>query len=79
MVGLLQKIAAAETAATGDAVHGQAAALRQLWALAWREAQTATFADAFRIIAAGFLIATLMVPLMRKTAPRRAAPPADAH
>ena len=62
----------------GDPVHGQAVALRQLWSLAWREAQTATFADAFRVIAVGFLVATLMVTLMRKVAPRPA-PPADAH
>jgi DHA2 family multidrug resistance protein len=78
MMGLLQRVGAAETAAAGDPVHGHAAALRQLWSLAWREAQTATFADAFRVIAVGLLIATLMVPLMRKVAPRKA-PPADAH
>ena len=73
MVGLPKRGAAAPVRS-----DGKAAALRQLWALAWREAQTATFADAFRIIAVGFVIATLMVPLMRKTAPRRA-PPVDAH
>src|SRR5262249_55359161 len=79
MVGLMQRVAAADTAMTGDPVHGQAAALRQLWSLAWREAETATFADAFRVIAAGVLLATLMVPLMRKGAPRRTPPPADAQ
>ncbi len=78
MVDMLRRFGAAATAAGGDPVHGQAAALRQLWSLAWREAQTATFADAFRVIAVGFLVATLMVSLMRKVAPRQA-PPADAH
>lgn len=47
-------------------MHGHAAALKQLWSLTWREAQTQTFADAFLVIAACFLVATLMVPLMRK-------------
>jgi DHA2 family multidrug resistance protein len=62
----------------GDAVHGQAAALKQLWSLAWREAQTQTYADAFLAMAACFVVATAMVPLMRKVAtPTR--PAADAH
>ena len=31
-----------------------------------REAQTQTYADAFLVIAVCFVIATMMVPLMRK-------------
>lgn len=62
----------------GDAVAGQTAALKQLWALAWREAQVQTFSDAFWIIFVCFVIATAMVPLMRKVAPPKA-PTADAH
>ncbi len=50
--------------------------LHALWALVWREAQTQTYADAFWCIMLCFVIATLMVPLMRKVAanaaPRRA-------
>jgi DHA2 family multidrug resistance protein len=62
----------------GDAVAGQAAALKQLWALTYREAQVQTFSDAFLIIFACFVIATAMVPLMKKVAPPKA-PTADAH
>ena len=59
-------------------VHGHVAALKELWSLAYREAQVQTFADAFLVIAAGFAIATLLVPLLRKVgAP--ATPAADAH
>jgi DHA2 family multidrug resistance protein len=79
MLALLRHASAAEAANwAGDTVHGQSAALRQLFALAWREAQTETYADAFLAIAACMAIATLMVPLMRKVAPPKA-PVADAH
>ena len=62
----------------GDPVHGHVAALKILWTLTMREAQTQTFADAFLAVYACFVIATAMVPLMRKVvAPR--APSADAH
>ncbi|QEX15343.1 multidrug resistant protein-like protein [Hypericibacter terrae] len=62
----------------GDALAGQTAAFKQLWALTWREAQVQTFSDAFWIIFVCFVIATAMVPLMRKVAPPKA-PTADAH
>ena len=76
---LLGQVGARYAAALdGDAVRGHAAALKRLYALAWREAQVLTFADAFLLIAACFVVATLMVPLMRRVAPRTA-PPADAH
>ena len=75
---LVQRVGAGYAAATGDATHGHAAALRQLWSLTWREAQVQTYADAFLLITLCFVIATAMVPLMRKVAPRQAAP-ADAH
>jgi DHA2 family multidrug resistance protein len=43
-----------------------------------REAQTLTFADAFRVILVAFIITTALVPLMRKVgAPAK--PSADAH
>jgi DHA2 family multidrug resistance protein len=62
----------------GDFIHGHAMALKQLWSLTLREAQVQTFADAFRVIAVSIVIATVMVPLLRKVAPSPA-PPADAH
>ena len=62
----------------GDAVHGQAAAIKQLWSLTYREAQVQTFADAFLAIAVCFVVATLLVPLLRKVA-APAAPVKDAH
>jgi DHA2 family multidrug resistance protein len=59
-------------------VHGHAAALKELWALTWREAQTQTYADAFLAMAACFVVATAMVPLMREVAPPKKLT-ADAH
>ncbi len=59
-------------------IEGSTAALRQLWLLTYREAQTQTFSDAFLIIMCCFIVATALVPLMHKIVPP-AAPPADAH
>ncbi len=56
----------------------QTAALRGLFSLAFREALTMTFGDAFILIMGFFVIATLMVPLMRKVLPPKG-PSADAH
>ena len=79
MVGLLQRATAHDSAALGgDLVQGHAAALKTLWSLTMREALTETFADAFLAIMVGFVIATAMVPLMRKVVAPAAAP-ADAH
>ena len=54
------------------------AALKQLWALAYREASTLAYADAFQVIMVAFIVATAFVPLLRKVAPPKA-PSADAH
>ncbi len=64
-----------------SAAHGNTAALRQLWSVTYREAQVLTYSDAFLLIAICFVVATALVPLMRKTvAGGRAAPAsADAH
>ena len=60
-VQLVERVATAETVARGgDAVHGHAAAVKLLWSLTLREAQTQTFADAFMVIALCFVVATLM-------------------
>jgi DHA2 family multidrug resistance protein len=79
MVDLLRRASIAATAAAGaDVTQGHAAALRELWSVALREAQTQTFADIFLLIAACFAIAAVMVPLMRKALiPAR--PLTDAH
>jgi DHA2 family multidrug resistance protein len=61
-----------------DAGSAQAGALKQLWSLTIREAQTQTFSDVFLCVMACFVVATAMVPLMRKVAPPKA-PSADAH
>ena len=61
-----------------DQLVGASAALRQLWSLTFREALTLTFSDVFFGIMVCFIIATAMVPLMRKVTPPKA-PPADAH
>ena len=63
----------------GSLDAGHAAALKQLWQLAYREASTLAFADAFRAILVAFVVATLLVPLLRRPAAAKAPPPADAH
>jgi DHA2 family multidrug resistance protein len=70
MERLLSGIAHLYGALPGSPGAGADAALRQLWHLAYREASTLAFADAFRAIMLAFIVATLLVPLMRKvTAP----------
>ncbi|MFJ4158142.1 DHA2 family efflux MFS transporter permease subunit [Pseudomonas sp. NPDC089752] len=61
-----------------DTLHANHVALSRLWALTWREALTMTFADTFLVIMVCFVLATLLVPLMRKIKPP-AQPSADAH
>ena len=80
MLRFLQQATTNETLARGgDALQGHAAALKQLWSLALREAQTQSFADAFLVIALCFIVATTMVPLMRRLAMQQPAPVRDAH
>jgi MFS transporter, DHA2 family, multidrug resistance protein len=64
--------------ALGGSAAGHAAALSQLWHLAYREAATLAYADAFRAIMVAFAVATLLVPLLRRVVPAPA-PSADAH
>ena len=79
MTGFLQRSAAASSNAFGgDTAHGQTIALKRLWSLTFREAQTLTFGDAFVCLSACMLVAALMVPLMRKGA-KMTAPSPDAH
>jgi MFS transporter, DHA2 family, multidrug resistance protein len=78
MTRLLHGLAQPYGAMPGAPGGGEAAALQQLWDLAYREASTLAFADAFRVIMLAFVVATLLVPLMRKVAPPKT-PSADAH
>jgi DHA2 family multidrug resistance protein len=66
-------------AVPGNLDDGHIAALKQLWRLAYREASTLAYADAFRAIMIAFLVATLLVPLLRQIAAPKAPAPADSH
>jgi MFS transporter, DHA2 family, multidrug resistance protein len=75
---LLQARAADFTPILGSTSAGHAAALQELYSLAYREASTMAYADAFRAIMIAFAIATPLVLLMRRVA-APAKPAADAH
>jgi MFS transporter, DHA2 family, multidrug resistance protein len=75
---LLGEMATRYGALPGAADDGHVAALKKLWELAYREAATLAYADAFRVIMLAFIVATLLVPLMRGVAAPKA-PAADAH
>ncbi|MFL5253688.1 MAG: DHA2 family efflux MFS transporter permease subunit [Rhodopila sp.] len=62
----------------GSAPAGHLAALEQLRAIAYREAATMAYADAFRTIMLAFLITTPLALLLRKVSPPKV-PAADAH
>jgi MFS transporter, DHA2 family, multidrug resistance protein len=62
----------------GSGAAGYAAALQELRNLAYREASTLAYADAFRAMMIICLAAACLVPLMKNVAPP-AAPSADAH
>jgi len=62
----------------GSLDEGRVAALKQLWRLAYREASTLAYADAFRTIMITFLVATLLVPLLRQVAPPKT-PATNSH
>ena len=61
----------------GSLQAGHTAALKHLWELAYREASTLAYADAFRAIMIAFVVATLLVPLLRNIAATPA--PAQSH
>ncbi|GGC60578.1 multidrug resistant protein-like protein [Undibacterium terreum] len=75
---VLQSVGSNLAAAGMSAADSQAGALKQLWLLTYREAQTQTFSDVFLIIMLCFILVTITVPLMHKVAPPKA-PSADAH
>ncbi len=68
----VQGATARATARSAAPDAGHAAALKSLWQLAYREASTLAFADAFNVIMLAFIVATLLVPLMRGVAAPKA-------
>ncbi|KPA90286.1 drug resistance transporter, EmrB/QacA subfamily [Pseudomonas asplenii] len=74
----LEHLSSSAQALGQNSLDASQIALRQLWALTWREAQTLTYADAFLVIMVCFILATVLVPLMRKVQPPQQ-PSADGH
>jgi MFS transporter, DHA2 family, multidrug resistance protein len=71
-------VTAADAARWSDTVRAATAALRQLWLLSYRQAQTQAYADAFFAIMVCLAVATVLIPLMQKVLPP-AAPSPEAH
>ena len=69
MTKLLDDMVVRYGAFPGSPEAGHVAAIKQLWQLAYREASTLAYADAFRFIMIAFVIATLLVPLLRNVVP----------
>jgi DHA2 family multidrug resistance protein len=63
----------------GSAPAGHLAALEQLRAVAYREASTMAYADAFRTIMVAFLVTAPLVLLLRKVVPPKAPAPGGGH
>jgi DHA2 family multidrug resistance protein len=68
MTRLIAGLAERYEAIPGSLEAGHLAALKTLWQLAYRQAATLAYADAFRAIMVAFIVATLLVPLLRKAA-----------
>jgi MFS transporter, DHA2 family, multidrug resistance protein len=75
---LLANMSQQLSATLGSNGAGHAAALHELRNLAYREASTLAYADAFRVMMVICLAAACLVPLLKNVAPPKA-PPADAH
>ena len=74
MTRLMGEVAARYSAIPGSPQEGHQAALRQLWLLAYREASTLAYADAFLVIMVAFVLATMLVPFLRNVAAPKAPP-----
>lgn len=66
------------TSLLGSTHAAQAGTLKLLWNLAYREASTMAYADAFRVVGLMCLVGTCLVPFLKKVA-QTPAPSADAH
>jgi DHA2 family multidrug resistance protein len=62
----------------GSTQAAHAASLKLLWNIAYREASTMAYGDAFRTVGIICLVATFLVPMLKKVA-QAPAPSADAH
>lgn len=69
MNNLLARLTRHDATILGTPASAHVAALEQLRALTFREASTMAYADAFRAVMMAFILATLLVLLMRKVAP----------
>jgi DHA2 family multidrug resistance protein len=78
MTRLVSEVAQRYGELPGGHEAGHVAALKRLFALAYREASTLAYADAFLAIMIAFMIATLLVPLLRNVAAPKS-PPAGSH
>jgi len=78
MTRMVDGIAQRYGALPGSLDAGHVAALKELWHLAYREASTLAFADAFHAIMVAFIAATLLVPLLRQVTQAKA-PSAPSH
>ena len=76
MMRLVHDVAQRYGAIPGSLHDGQVAAIKQLWRLAYREASTLAYADAFYAIMLAFAVATFLVPLMRNVSSSGGATPA---
>jgi len=68
MQALLSDLGTRLSGTLGSAPAGHLAALEQLRAIAYREASTMAYADAFRVIMVAFLVTTPLALLLRKVA-----------
>jgi len=77
MTRIVDGLAQRYGALPGSIDAGHVAASKELWRLAYREASTLAFADAFHAIMVAFIAATLLVPLLRQVGPAKA--PTESH
>jgi DHA2 family multidrug resistance protein len=66
MMQFLDRAAERFAALPGAIESGHAAALRELWQFAWRQAATLAYADAFRVLMFACLAGALVAPLMKR-------------
>ncbi|MDE8345513.1 MAG: DHA2 family efflux MFS transporter permease subunit [Acidocella sp.] len=59
-----------QTMTSPVAVHK--AVLQEIWSMTYAQAETLSYADTFRMIMLAFVVATCLVPFMRKVAPQAA-------
>jgi MFS transporter, DHA2 family, multidrug resistance protein len=78
MTRLIAALAQRYAALPDSLDNGHIAALKELCRLAYREAATLAYADAFRAIMLAFIVATLLAPLLRQVALPKA-PPQVSH